>query len=274
MAFTALRSTPPLWAGVLLLSLGAAAWAAPRDEELTVEERIDRLEQQSRSQSLAELFSRLDGLQRELQGLQGKLEEQGHQIETLQRSQKESPQALERRIEQLEQRTAAASPSDATAPPVAPEAASPPPNGSPPPAESPELQPAASDAGNEAAAYQQAFDLLKKGSYDKAITGFKDLLKRYPNGANAANAQYWLGETYYVTRKFKEAHQAFQTLLERYPSSPKQPDARLKIGFIYYEQSEWVKARKALSEVASRYPGTAASKLAQARLDKMQKEGR
>ena len=273
MVFTALRTTPPLLAGVLLLSLGAA-WAAPPVEDLTLEERVAHLEQQARNQNLAELFSRLDSLQRELQQLQGKLEEQGHQIETLQRSQKESQQALERRIEQIEQRTTTVPPSDTTPPPAAPEAAQQSPDSSPPPAESPELQPAASDAGNEAAAYSQAFDLLKKGRYDKAITGFKDFLKRYPDGANAANAQYWLGETYYVTRKFKEAHQAFQTLLERYPSSPKQPDARLKIGFIYYEQSEWVKARKALSEVVSRYPGTAASKLAQARLDKMQKEGR
>ncbi|HWQ95480.1 MAG TPA: tol-pal system protein YbgF [Gammaproteobacteria bacterium] len=275
MAFTALRATPPLLAGVLLFSLGAVAWSEPRDEELTLDERVARLEQQTRNQSLAELFSRLDSLQREVQRLQGKIEEQGHLIEQLPHNQKEPQQALERRIEALEQRSSAPTP-----PPVGAE--TPPPATDAPPAstlhtpdsaESPELQPAATDAGNEAAAYQQAFDLLKKGSYEKAITAFRDFLKRYPNGANAGNAQYWLGETYYVTRKFKEAQQAFQTLLDRYPNSPKQPDASLKIGFVHYEQGEWAKARKTLGEVASRYPGTAAAKLAQARLDKMQKEG-
>ena len=278
MALTALRTIPLLLAGGLLLSLGATAWSAPPEEDLTLDERVARLEQQTRNQSLAELFSRLDSLQREVQRMQGQIEEQGHQIEQLQRGQKDPQQALERRIEALEQRSAPILPPvDAGIPPVAPsvtDAPSSPTAPTPDHAESPELQPTATDAGNEAAAYQRAFDLLKKGSYEKAITAFRDFLKRYPNGANASNAQYWLGETYYVTRKFKEAQQAFQKLLDHYPSSPKQPDASLKIGFIHYEQGEWAKARKTLGAVASRYPGTAAAKLAQARLDKMQKEGR
>lgn len=278
MAFTALRAIPPLLAGGLLLSLGAAAWSAPPEEDLTLDERVARLEQQTRNQSLAELFSRLDSLQREVQRMQGQIEEQGHLIEQLQRGQKDPQQALEQRIEALEQRSSAPAspPVDAGIPPVAPsvtDAPSSPTAPTPDNAESPELQPATTDAGNEAAAYQQAFDLLKKGNYEKAIAAFRDFLKRYPVGANAGNAQYWLGETYYVTRKFKEAQQAFQTLLDRYPNSPKQPDASLKIGFIHYEQGEWAKARKTLGAVASRYPGTAAAKLAQARLDKMQKEG-
>jgi tol-pal system protein YbgF len=278
MTFTALRAAPPLLVGALLLSLGAAAWSAPPEEDLTLDERVARLEQQARNQSLAELFTRLDSLQREVQRMRGKIEEQGHQIEQFQRGQKETQQALERRIEALEQRSSAPTPpGGAGIPPAAPPATDAPPASTvqtPDSAESPELQPAATDAGSEAAAYRQAFDLLKKGSYEKAIAAFLDFLKRYPNGANAGNAQYWLGETYYVTRKFKEAHQAFQTLLDRYPSSPKQPDASLKIGFVHYEQGEWAKARKTLGEVASRYPGTAAAKLAQVRLDKMQKEGR
>lgn len=278
MTFRILRAIPPLLVGGLLLSLGAAAWSAPPEEDLTLDERVARLEQQTRNQSLAELFSRLDSLHREVQRMQGQIEEQGHQIEQLQRGQKDPQQALERRIEALEQRSAPILPPvDAGIPPVAPsvtDAPSSPTAPTPDSAESPELQPAAADAGNEAAAYQQAFDLLKKGSYEKAITAFRNFLKRYPNGANAGNAQYWLGETYYVTRKFKEGQQAFQTLLDRYPNSPKQPDASLKIGFILYEQGEWAKARKTLGTVASRYPGTAAAKLAQARLDKMQKEGR
>lgn len=275
MAFTALRATPPLLAGVLLLSLGTVAWSAPRDEELTLDERVARLEQQARNQGLAELFSRLDSLQREMQRMHGKTEEQGHLIEQQQRSQKE----LERRVEALEQRDSTSAPPavDAGIPPAAPPTTDAPSASmaqTPDSAGSPELQPAATDADNEAAAYRQAFDLLKKGSYTKAIAAFLDFLKRYPNSVNAGDAQYWLGETYYVTRKFKEAHQAFRTLLDRYPDSPKKPDVSLKIGFIHHEQGEWAKARETLGEVVSRYPGTAAAKLAQARLDKMQKEGR
>lgn len=133
---------------------------------------------------------------------------------------------------------------------------------------------AVSPDGGEQTAYQQAFNLLKDGRYDKAIAGFQDFLTRYPNAANAPNAQYWMGEAYYVKRDFKNAQQAFQALLERYPTTAKRPDATLKIGFVHYELGQWNDARKVLSEVQNAYPGTPAAKLAANRLEKMKKEGR
>jgi tol-pal system protein YbgF len=130
------------------------------------------------------------------------------------------------------------------------------------------------EAGSaEQLAYQQAFDFLKKGQYDKAIEGFNEYLARYPQENNADNAQYWLGETHYVKRKFSDAQQAFGTLLERYPNTPKRADATLKIGFAHYELGQWGDARRVLDEVKVNYPGTAAAQLAEIRLQKMIKEG-
>ena len=122
-------------------------------------------------------------------------------------------------------------------------------------------------------AYQQAFALLKEARYEKAITAFQDYLARYPAGVRADNAQYWLGEAYYVTRQFKEAQQAFQALVDNMPTSAKRPDALLKIGFVHYELGQWDDARQSLNEVAKTFPNTPAAKLADNRLQRMKKEG-
>jgi tol-pal system protein YbgF len=82
----------------------------------------------------------------------------------------------------------------------------------------------------EQAVYGQAFDALKAGSYSTAITGFKDFLHTYPNSSLADNAQYWLGEAYYVSHEYDSAAGAFRTVLKKWPDSRKASDAMLKLG--------------------------------------------
>ncbi|HEY1078081.1 MAG TPA: YbgF trimerization domain-containing protein, partial [Fontimonas sp.] len=82
----------------------------------------------------------------------------------------------------------------------------------------------------EEGAYLTAFDSLKNGKYDDAITGFRSLLSRWPQGRYADNALYWSGEAYYVKRDYNSALTAFQAVLQRFPSSPKGPDSMLKAG--------------------------------------------
>src|ERR1019366_453052 len=75
--------------------------------------------------------------------------------------------------------------------------------------------------GGDKGTYQAAFDLLKNGQYDRAITAFQGFLNAYPNSQLADNAQYWLGEAYYVNRSFPEALAAFQRVVENFPGSRK-----------------------------------------------------
>ncbi len=90
-------------------------------------------------------------------------------------------------------------------------------------------------SGADQAAYNQAFDILKAGKYADAITAFQQFLQTYPQSSLADNAQYWLGESYYVTRDFQNAAAAFQTVLDRWPDSRKAPDALLKLGYTQAE---------------------------------------
>jgi len=121
----------------------------------------------------------------------------------------------------------------------------------------------------EQSVYSQAFSALKAGSYSIAITGFKDFLTSYPQSPLAENAQYWLGEAYYVTRSYDDAGTAFRTVLQKYPQSRKAPDAMLKLGFTQYEQKRYADARKTLEEVTQKYPDSDAARLATDRLKRI-----
>jgi tol-pal system protein YbgF len=121
----------------------------------------------------------------------------------------------------------------------------------------------------EQAVYNQAFDALKAGSYSTAITGFKDFLANYSASPLAENAQYWLGEAYYVTRDYDNAGTAFHTVLDKWPDSRKAPDALLKLGYTQYELKKYADARKTLTEVTQKFPSSDAAKLATDRLSHM-----
>ena len=125
----------------------------------------------------------------------------------------------------------------------------------------------------EKAAYDQGFQSLKDLKYADAAQQFSAFVVQYPNSDYADNAQYWLGESYYVTRNYDIALEAFQKLLSNYPDSPKVPDGLLKIGYTHYELKQWDQARAALVQVQEQYPDTTLARLAGSRLRSMKLEG-
>lgn len=130
---------------------------------------------------------------------------------------------------------------------------------------------AAADFDTEAAteAYKSAFALLKSGNYDDAIAAFNDYLVAYPGSEYADNAQYWLGEAYYVNRQFEAAIGEYERLIQAYPQSPKRPHAVLKIGYSEAELGKPDAARARLEQVRSNWPNTTAANLATERLKRL-----
>ena len=125
----------------------------------------------------------------------------------------------------------------------------------------------------EKAAYDMAFQSLKDMKYADAASQFQAFLSAYPTSEFADNAQYWLGESYYVTRNYDIALEAFQGLLSKYPDSDKVADGLLKIGYTHYELKQWDQARAALTQVQEQYPDTTRARLAGSRLRSMKLEG-
>ena len=116
------------------------------------------------------------------------------------------------------------------------------------------------------AQYQNAFDLLKQSLYEQSVSAFREFLVRHPGSEYADNAQFWLGEAYFVNGLFEQALQEYNALLLNYPDSPKLAQAKLKAGFCQHELGLIEPAKQQLEELIQQYPGTTAARLAQDRL--------
>ena len=266
----------------LALSLLVFASTAPAVSKRELEVRIQQLERRLESGSLVNLMEQVSSLQRELQQLRGEIEVQTYNMERLEKRQRDLYLDIDRRLHQLEA-GGVTSPTDA----LGTTTVVPKPAGGLPPSVAPFPSPgvgpaspagsaasAALDPAEERKAYDRALEQLKEGRYTEASAAFQAFLQEYPSSSYADNAQYWLGEVYYVTREFQPALSEFAKVIESYPDSTKIADAKLKIGYIQYELKQWKKARAILTEVAQTYPGTTTARLAQERLDRMKREGR
>lgn len=206
------------------------------------------------------MLLQLEQLQAELRELRGKVEVQAHEIEALKTRQRDLLADIDRRLSEVERRgTAPAAVEGAAKPGAAPVA---------------EAAVPAADLAKEQQEYDTAFALLKQGQYDRAGKRFRDFIRAHPKSPLADNAQYWIGESAYVVRNFKQALEEFSKVVQGNPDNPKAPDALLKIGYCQYELAEWGKARETLNQVMSRYPKTPAARSAEQRLAKMKKERR
>lgn len=82
--------------------------------------------------------------------------------------------------------------------------------------------PAAAPAADNAAAaslLQEARDFEEAGNYNRAVTIYRDLVKRYPVSASAPTAQFRLAELIDQSGNPNRAFEAYQKLVEGYPQS-------------------------------------------------------
>ena len=114
--------------------------------------------------------------------------------------------------------------------------------------------------------YQEAFGLLRNADYDQAIIEFDKFLAKYPDSKYSDNAQYWMGEAYYVTRRFNDAITEYMKLISNYPDSQKVPNGLLKIAYSYYELGQKEEGNRILKELIERYPDSSAASDAEKRL--------
>lgn len=87
----------------------------------------------------------------------------------------------------------------------------------------------AAAAATPAEQYQNAFALLRRADYPGAEQALRAFVAQHPKDPLAGNAQYWLGETYYVRKNWKDAAIAFAEGYQKYPKSSKAPDDLLKL---------------------------------------------
>ncbi|MCK6417359.1 MAG: tol-pal system protein YbgF [Alphaproteobacteria bacterium] len=218
---------------------------------------------------------RLQQIEQEMRDLRGKLEEQSYQVQQMQTQMAKLMDDMQMRLQDLEQGKPVGAATTTPASPAATltgtesstyqwnssgaEAGATPP---PPPAAAP-TTPSAPVGGSlpsedqVAAAYENAFSLLKDGRNDEAQAGFSTFLKDNPNHPLAENAQYWLGESYYAKGDFVAAARTFAEGYQRFPKGSKAADNLLKLGLSLAEQGKKADACIALSQIASQFPNGA-----------------
>lgn len=102
--------------------------------------------------------------------------------------------------------------------------------------------------------YDYAFDILRRADYGRAETALRMFLEANPDDTLAGNAQYWLGETFYVRGDFEQAAVEFLSGYQTYPSSNKAPDNLLKLGLSMARLGQTDGACTALGRLATEYP--------------------
>ena len=193
------------------------------------------------------LLKDIETLKAEVARLRGQNEMLEHRIESLSKRQSDLYLDLDKRVEDMRKQARDAAQASAT--PVAAGTV------------------AKEDPLAESKAYEDALEQFKGGNYDKAIAGFADFLKAYPNSTLAPNAQYWTGYAYYVRKDYKNALEQQTKLVNAYPQSPKVPDALLNIANCQMELNDTATARKNFQEIVAKYPGTNAAVIAAKRLE-------
>jgi len=274
---------PAIWRSSFFIITTLLSTSTSLYAESSVEQRLGRLENLLSSQVLMEQSQRVEQIQQELTSLRGLLESQENQLSLIKQRQRNLYQDIDRRLNDLEIKGGGASTGASSVSAVSQSATSSGGLSSPiaPPSSQAGLSSAIAAAPlslsndkNGKSAYTQAFNTLKEGRYEQAIDEFKAFQKNYPESAYGANAQYWLGETYSVSRDYKTSLSEFQRVVSDYPDSNKVEGALLKIGFTYYEMQDWASAKTALELVINKYPGTTVARKAKERLQRMKREGR
>ncbi|MDD9983780.1 MAG: tol-pal system protein YbgF [Gammaproteobacteria bacterium] len=262
------------FAGCLVHTAGALA-QAPVVDARELDERLKRIERLFGSDSLFKLFDEVESLGAEVRELRGQLETLSHTVHQLKERQRELYLDVDQRLRRIETATPTQAASPAQQPgvspavPAAPTETAAPSQPVPAPA-TPSTADTSSTGGvdpfAEQQAYQSAFDLLKSGRYEDAAVAFQQFIVEFPAGTYADNAQYWLGETFYITRQFDRAVQEFDRLVSMHPNSQKLTHALLKIGYAHDELGNQAEAEQVLGALIEGHPQSAAAGLARKRL--------
>ena len=128
-----------------------------------------------------------------------------------------------------------------------------------------------SSGGSAEKLYQGGYESLLGRRFGDAEGSFKMFVDRHREHPLASDAQYWLGETYYVQGDYKQAAQSFLKGYRDYPDGRKAPDTLFKLALSLQQLEQTSQACSTFAEVAKKYP-TAANVRNEA-LKEMQRAG-
>jgi tol-pal system protein YbgF len=125
--------------------------------------------------------------------------------------------------------------------------------GAPPPVTTAALPPPG-ELENPKQLYETAYGYLLQRDYGAAQVAFDDFLKKFPSDSLAGNAQYWLGESFFVRGQYKAAASAFLKGYQTYARSQKAPESLLKLAMSLDRLGQKDAACASYSELNTKFP--------------------
>jgi tol-pal system protein YbgF len=204
--------------------------------------------------SNATLVAKVAALEEGMQGSQGLNETTGHRIDQLAAQLTQNQRELEtlrNLMQSLQQQPAAAGTPAAGGVASSGEMTVPAP---------------AIPAGDPMDTYQAALRDYQRGNYDLAIEGFREFVTGNPRADLADNAAYWIGESLFSQKKYRDAIEQFDSVVNNYPKSDKVPGALLKKGYAYINVGEKAQGVVQLQYVLHEHPKSQEAALARQKL--------
>ncbi|MES2974966.1 MAG: tol-pal system protein YbgF [Pseudomonadota bacterium] len=261
---SALRLAGAVLAGVCLLAPAASNAALFDDEEarraiLELRQRVEanRLAGESATRraveelqraneenaqmrrSLLELQNQIEALRAELARLRGSDEQLARDVAEVQRRQKDIAQGVDERLRSFEPAKVTVDGKEFTASPA------------------------------EKRDYEAALAIFRRGEFPAAQTSFVEFVKRNPTSGYNPSALFWLGNSQYATRDYKEAIINFKSLIALAPDHIRAPEAALSIANCQVELKDTRAARKTLEDLIKVYPQSEAAVAAKERLARL-----
>jgi tol-pal system protein YbgF len=142
------------------------------------------------------------------------------------------------------------------------------------PAQPPAAGPPANPGMSPTRLYSSAFGDYSAGNYTLAAQGFNTYLQYWPKGAQAAEAQFYIGMSFDNERKFAEAVTAYERVIANYPTSEHAPQAYYKRGAALEVLGQLDRAKQSYEAGIKEFPDAPASSLARQRLEALNKPPR
>lgn len=107
---------------------------------------------------------------------------------------------------------------------------------------------------NPSEIYSYAYDMLVAENFIEAEKSFKAFIGEHPNDPLTSNAYYWLGETYYVQKKYQLASISFARGYQNFPKGNKALDQLFKLALTFMNLGKNEDACAAFSKLDSEFP--------------------
>lgn len=118
----------------------------------------------------------------------------------------------------------------------------------------------------ERAAFEAALQMFRGGDFPAARKAFAAFVNAYPQSGYMPSARFWLGNTQYAGRDYKEAVANFRAVMRAGPAHERASEAALSLANCLVEMKDTKGAKQTLESLILDYPDSDAANTARERL--------